>query len=99
MKLKISITVMLLSVSFLSIGQSTINSQFSNTIDNEVLQDKEPKDSLFKEKEWKKIKKQIQKNKKRYDTYKSTMSLSKVIDTVYLNVPSNKKEDSRLSDW
>ncbi len=98
MKLKILITVIILSISFLSIGQSQ-NTQFFDTTKNEKPSKKAPKDSLFTEKDWKKIKKQIQKNKKRYTSYKSTITLSKVIDTIYIDIPSDKKEDSRLSDW
>ncbi len=98
MKLKTPITIALLWISFSSTGQINTNSQFSTTSNYEVAQNKEPKDSILRAKKWKKIKKQIQRNKKRFSSNKNVIKTTKLIDTVYINVPANIKE-SRISDW
>ncbi|MEW7290863.1 hypothetical protein [Aquimarina sp. 2304DJ70-9] len=98
MKLKTPITIALLWISFSSIGQINTDSQFSNTSTYEVLQNQKPKDSIHKAKKWKKTKRQIRRNKKRFSSYKNVIKTSKLIDTIYINIPTNIKE-SRLSDW
>lgn len=58
---------------------------------------------FFSRKEWRKIKKQLQKNKKRILSEANSIHSYKVVDTIYLDVPTNTKESkqSRLSgsDW
>ncbi|GGX05946.1 hypothetical protein [Aquimarina muelleri] len=54
--------------------------------------------SFYSKKEWKKIKKQLKKNKKRFSNIKNNIYSSKTIDTIYLNVPDHSTE-SRLSGW
>ncbi len=100
MKRKLSITLAFVLISFLSIGQNNANSQLSNTISYEDLRDEDPKKATYKEKEWKKIKKQLRRTKKRFSNPRNTVHTYKKIDTVYLNAPKQIKEsESRLSDW
>ncbi len=53
---------------------------------------------FFSRREWRKIKKQLQKNKKRIIGEKNSIHTSKVMDTIYFNVPTQGGE-SRLSGW
>lgn len=53
---------------------------------------------FYSKKEWKKIKKQLKKNRKRFSNIKNSIHSSKTIDTIYLNIPSHNTE-SRLSGW
>ncbi len=63
-------------------------------IDNISYRDKQ----FYSKKEWRKIKKQILKNKKKITNQKNSIHVSKVIDTIYLDIPSFNKV-SRLSGW
>ncbi|WP_152538293.1 hypothetical protein [Aquimarina megaterium] len=119
MKMKIAMTtVLLLCISYSSIGQSnttdfksititttnnTLQKQASSyTINsaeaNKNVAQQSKNTTIYSEKKWKKIRKQIEKNKKRASKYKSSVYASKKIDTIYLDIPSNSGK-SRLSGW
>ncbi len=117
MKMKIAMTtVVLLCITYSSIGQSNTTDFKSITITNNTLQkqnlsyttnsieanenvaQRSKNTNRYSEKEWKKIRKQIQRNKKRVSKYKSNVYASKKIDTIYLDIPSHN-EKSRLSGW
>ncbi len=53
---------------------------------------------FYSKKEWRKIKKQLQKNKKRFSELNSEIYTSKTIDTIYMDIPINRGE-SRISGW
>ncbi|MEW7290864.1 hypothetical protein [Aquimarina sp. 2304DJ70-9] len=53
---------------------------------------------FYSKKEWRKIKKQLQKNKKRFSELNNEIHTFKTIDTIYMDIPINRKE-SRLSGW
>ncbi len=53
---------------------------------------------FYSKKEWKKIKKQLLKNKKRISELENGIHTSKVIDTIYFDIPSYDKQ-SRISGW
>ncbi|WP_128755381.1 hypothetical protein [Aquimarina sediminis] len=56
--------------------------------------------SFYSKKEWKKIKKQLKKNKRRYSNAKNEFRTHKTLDTIYLNTSSSlSNEKSRLSGW
>ncbi|MDY8136534.1 hypothetical protein [Aquimarina sp. 2201CG5-10] len=55
-------------------------------------------DKFYSEKEWKKIQKQIKRNKKKVANRRDNIHSSKVIDTIYLDVPALSGE-SQLSGW
>ncbi|EZH74523.1 hypothetical protein ATO12_12190 [Aquimarina atlantica] len=117
MKIKIAMTtVLLLCISYSSIGQSNTTDFKSITITNNTLQkhnlsytansveanknvaEQSKNTTIYSEKKWKKIRKQIEKNKKRASKYKSSVYASKKIDTIYLDIPNNSGK-SRLSGW
>ncbi len=52
---------------------------------------------FYSKKEWKKIKKQLLKNKQRISEQNSIHS-SRTLDTIYLDIPT-QREKSRLSGW
>ncbi len=109
-------TVLLLCISYSSIGQSNTTDFKPITITNNTLQkqassyttnsveanenvaQQSKNTTIYSEKKWKKIRKQIEKNKKRASKYKSNVYASKKIDTIYLDIPSNSGK-SRLSGW
>ncbi|WP_152538556.1 hypothetical protein [Aquimarina macrocephali] len=117
MKMKIAMTtVVLLCITYSSIGQSNTTDFKSITITNNTLQkqnlsyttnsieanenvaQRSKNTNRYSEKKWKKIRKQIQRNKKRVSKYKSNVYASKKIDTIYLDIPSHNGK-SRLSGW
>ncbi len=115
MKMKIAMTtVLLLCISYSSIGQSNttdFKSISNNTLQkqassytttsvevNENIDQQSKNTTIYSEKKWKKIRKQIEKNKKRASKYKSDVYASKKIDTIYLDIPANSGK-SRLSGW
>lgn len=118
MKMKITMTiVVLLCISYSSIGQSNTTDFKSIPITNNTLQkqslaytttnpvevnenvaQQSKNTSRYSEKKWEKIKKQIQRNKRRVSKYKSSVYTSKKIDTIYLDIPPNSGK-SRLSGW
>ncbi|MBQ0735080.1 hypothetical protein [Aquimarina celericrescens] len=53
---------------------------------------------FFSKKEWRKIKKQLLKNKKRLSKLEDGIHTYKAIDTIYLDAPSNSTKSS-LSGW
>ncbi|PKV49610.1 hypothetical protein ATE84_1642 [Aquimarina sp. MAR_2010_214] len=110
-------TVILICISYSSIGQSNTTDFKPITITNNTLQkqnlshtntnpieanknvaQRSKNTSIYSEKKWKKIRKQIQKNKKRLFKYKNSVYASKKIDTVYLDIPTYSGK-SRLSGW
>jgi len=50
---------------------------------------------FYTNKEWRKIKRQIKKNKKRITNSKEGIHTSKVVDTIYLHIKTN----SQLTNW
>ncbi|GAA4277102.1 hypothetical protein GCM10022259_18260 [Aquimarina mytili] len=82
----------------MTIGQSTLDNPLYTSPDSEIISNKEPKKSFLKEKKWRKIKRQIRRNKKKFSTNKNLIHTSKTVDTIYLNAPS-KTNETRLSDW
>ncbi len=102
--MKTTMTIALILISFLSIGQSYPNDDNTiSTENNEILQKEKPtakdqKDIALKEKKWKKTKKRILRNKKRFSSNKNTVHSSKIIDTVYIDIPASIK-NSRISEW
>ncbi|WP_282080834.1 hypothetical protein [Aquimarina algiphila] len=55
---------------------------------------------FYSKKEWRKIKKQLSRNKKRVSNTKNSIYTSRTIDTIYLNIPvNNNNNESRLSGW
>jgi hypothetical protein len=57
---------------------------------------------FYSKKEWRKIKKQLKKNKKRVSNAKnSIIYASKVMDTIYIDIPAYNtgSSQSRLSGW
>ncbi len=67
------------------INESTDISTPNNKKDNA-----DKKISSKKEKEWKKIKRQIRRNRKRISKHKNSIYTSRIIDTIYVDIPSNK---------
>ncbi|WP_298541550.1 hypothetical protein [uncultured Aquimarina sp.] len=55
-------------------------------------------DAFYSEKEWKKMKRQIRRNKKRITSNKDGIYNSKVLDTVYLEIKITKT-NSQITDW
>ncbi len=98
MKLKTSITLVTFLISFITLGQSNTDNQLYSTTNHEIVLNKEPKKSLLTEKKWRKTKRQLKRNKKKFTARKNAIHTSKTIDTIYLNVPL-KKNETRLSDW
>ncbi len=123
MKVKITMTITLLGISFLSIGQNDATDNKSiSAIANNTIQEQYPSNIsklinpfeatveenkadiasenvlLGNEKKWKKIKKQIQRSKRKIANQKYSMYTSKIMDTVYLDIPASRGQ-SRLSDW
>ncbi len=104
MKMKTTMTITLILISFLSIGQSYPNDDNAISVDNNEIQQKEKptakdqKNIALKEKKWKKTKKQILRNKKRFSSHKNTVHSSKIIDTIYIDIPASIN-NSRLSEW
>ncbi|WP_159025465.1 hypothetical protein [Aquimarina sp. Aq78] len=56
---------------------------------------------FYSKKEWRKIKKQLKKNKKRVSNAKNSIYASKVMDTIYIDIPTYNtgSSQSRLSGW
>ncbi|PKV49611.1 hypothetical protein ATE84_1643 [Aquimarina sp. MAR_2010_214] len=56
---------------------------------------------FYSKKEWRKIKKQLKKNKRRVSNTKNSVYTYKVIDTIYIDIPSfnTVRGKSRLSGW
>ncbi|MDY8136535.1 hypothetical protein [Aquimarina sp. 2201CG5-10] len=52
----------------------------------------------YTDKKWKKIERQIKRNKKRISQQKQEIKASKIIDTIFLDIPKFTN-DTRLSDW
>jgi hypothetical protein len=57
--------------------------------------------SFYSKKEWRKIKKQLKKNQRRVFNTKNSIHTSKVMDSMYINIPAytTKNKQSRLSGW
>lgn len=68
---------------------TTIN---ANTISNENS------DFYYSDKEWKKVKNQIKRNKKRVTNSKNGIHSYKKLDTIYLEIKISKN-NSRITDW
>lgn len=101
MKLRILITLILISSFQLSQAQEKEknvslenNQEIKQTKTTEVNQDQ----AILSEKEWEKILKKIRKTKKRISKKNNIRYVSKIVDTVYIEMPS-PKSDTRLSDW
>ncbi len=56
-------------------------------------------EATYTRKEWKKIKREIRKNKKRISKNNTNNWRSKATDTVFLQIPFPSKADSRVTDW
>ena len=54
---------------------------------------------FFSRREWKKIKKEIQKNKKKILGEQNGIHTTKVMDTIFLDIPINPRRESQLSGW
>ncbi|WP_108808315.1 MULTISPECIES: hypothetical protein [Aquimarina] len=56
---------------------------------------------FYSKKEWRKIKKQLKKNKRRASNAKHSIYASKVMDTIYIDIPAYNigSGQSRLSGW
>lgn len=54
--------------------------------------------AVLSEKEWESVLKKIQKNKKRRSDRNAANYVSKVVDTIYIEMPY-LKTDTQLSDW
>ncbi|GAA4277103.1 hypothetical protein [Aquimarina mytili] len=67
---------------------------FKSPIENISRKDKQ----FFSKKEWRKIKNQLKKNKKRISKLQDGIHTSKIIDTVYMDLPKPTRESS-LSGW
>ncbi len=67
---------------------------FKSPIENISRKDKQ----FYSKKEWRKIKNQLKKSKKRISKLQDGIHTTKRIDTIYLNVPRPTKESS-LSGW
>lgn len=53
---------------------------------------------FYSKKEWKKIKKQLARNKKRLSQTDNAIHTSKIIDTIYMDIPKGTSASS-LSGW
>ncbi len=70
----------------------------SSAVINDTNEDILPQiNSSFNDKQWKKIKKKIKKNKKRFLNSDRKNTISKTLDTIYLNSPSSK-EKTQISE-
>ncbi|AXT61017.1 hypothetical protein D1816_11890 [Aquimarina sp. AD10] len=54
---------------------------------------------FFSRKEWRKIKKQLLKNKKRISKSKEAIHTTKIMDTVFIEIPIKNNLRSSLSGW
>lgn len=89
-----------------NIDNQILEEQYStdkiSTTDRLIVQTpiKDEDESFYSKKEWKKIKKQLKKNKKRFSNSNNSIHTSKIIDTIYLNIPiPTHTRESRLSGW
>lgn len=55
-------------------------------------------EGFYSKKEWKKIKRQLKKNRRKFSNAKNSIHSSKTMDTIFLNIPDQHTE-SRLSGW
>ncbi|WP_299214827.1 hypothetical protein [uncultured Aquimarina sp.] len=55
-------------------------------------------EAFYSEREWKKVKRQIRRSKKRITSNKDGIHSSKVIDTIYLEIKI-PKTNSQITDW
>ncbi|WP_299312212.1 hypothetical protein [uncultured Aquimarina sp.] len=55
-------------------------------------------ETFYSEKEWKKVKRQIRRNKKRITSNRDGIHNSKILDTVYLEIKI-PKTNSQITDW
>lgn len=87
-----------------AIDDQIIEEQYSTdkiaVVDRLVVQTpiKQKDKGFYSKREWRKIKKQLKKNRRRVSNTKNSIYASKVLDTIYLNVPKFS-EESRLSGW
>ncbi|WP_109438858.1 MULTISPECIES: hypothetical protein [Aquimarina] len=111
-RMRIITTTVLLCISFLLTGQQTsyqpiksnsqqesitkVNRPSEISTPNDKNNDEDKKISLNREREWKKIKRQIKRNKKRASHNKNSVYTSRIIDTIYIDIPSNNRK-TRLS--
>ncbi len=54
---------------------------------------------FYSKKEWKKVKKQISRNRKRFSNTKKNIHTPITIDTIYLNIPVHNKEYRLSGGW
>lgn len=95
------------------IEQTSINSAISNNSNstnvstkNDIAQtstqnklNQKKNDIFYSKKEWKKIQKEIQKNKKRIANSKDGIHTSKVLDTIYLEIKIPESSSAQITDW
>jgi len=55
-------------------------------------------EKFYSEREWKKVKRQIRRNKKRITSNKDGIHSSKIIDTIYLEI-TIPKTNSQITEW
>lgn len=103
MKLKFYTTVLLIGAFQFSQAQDrkgqeqAKNLQKKDIIAGETSK-KNLEQAILSEKEWESIMKKIEKNKKKHSKQKYLRAVSKIVDTVYIEMPA-LKSDTRLSDW
>ena len=69
-----------------------------DTSNNNIVNTATKNIPVYNKKEWKKIKKQMQRSQNRVLKNKNSVYISKTIDTIYLDIPSSRAQ-SRLSEW
>lgn len=103
MKFRFYFTVLLISVFQIAQAQSSTDQSITY---NPVKKEKETTNiskqkrsqAILSEKEWESVLKKIQKNKARISERNAANYVSKVIDTIYIEMPY-LKTDTQLSDW
>ncbi|SEL13677.1 hypothetical protein SAMN04487910_1824 [Aquimarina amphilecti] len=100
MKLKMIMIVVLIWFGQNSFGQTNTeeNSTVEDTVTTTAITTSNNNEVLYSDKEWKKIKKQIRRNKKRIANSKNGIHSYKKVDTIYLEIKISNT-NSQITDW
>ncbi|WP_405208150.1 hypothetical protein [Aquimarina sp. LLG6339-5] len=100
MKFKMVMIVVLIWFGQNAFGQVNIekNNIVEDTPDNTIVVANENSEVAYNDKEWKKIKRQIRRNKKRITNSKNGIHSYKKVDTIYLEIKISKT-NSQITNW
>ncbi|AXT58026.1 hypothetical protein J8L88_09470 [Aquimarina sp. MMG015] len=100
MKFKMVIIVVLIWFGQNAFGQA--NTEKNNTVEdtphNTIVVTNENSEVVYNDKEWKKIKRQIRRNKKRITNSKNGIHSYKKVDTIFLEIKISKT-NSQITNW